>query len=135
MECGILGSLGFKMLGSKVSSNSDRYQKLKSFSERDDVISAMLKRENMDSMDNIILGTAITNLTRLDFPRQYGDLELDRLIMKPGGAFPLGFVNLLAGVVTCSGKLSLILEFSEERISGEEVVKIKQKFLELLELA
>lgn len=30
----------------------------------------------------------VTNLTRMDFPRKYGELELDRLIMNPGGAIP-----------------------------------------------
>jgi hypothetical protein len=49
----------------------------------------------MDSLDRIIMGTAVTNLTRLDFPGEYGALELDRLIMKPGGGFPLVTVNLV----------------------------------------
>ncbi len=41
-------------------------------------------------LDPIFKGTAVTNLTSLDFPKTYGSLELDRLIMPPGGAFPLG---------------------------------------------
>ncbi|NLF12751.1 MAG: hypothetical protein GX597_13265, partial [Anaerolineaceae bacterium] len=47
------------------------------------------------------------------FPRQYGALELDRLIMQPGGGFPLATVNLVLGVVTCAGKLSLVVEYAE----------------------
>ena len=132
LESGILESLSFKMIGNLVSRDSDRYEKLSSFSTREDVITSMLKREKMDSMDNILIGTAVTNLTRVDFPRNYGELELDRLIMGAGGAYPLVFVNLLAGVVTCSGKLSLVIEYSEERIDTDTVEKIKEKVLEHL---
>jgi hypothetical protein len=132
LESGILESLSFKMIGNLVSSDSDRYEKLSSFSAREDVITSMLKREKMDSMDNILIGTAVTNLTRLDFPRNYGDLELERLIMSAGGAYPLVFVNLLAGVVTCSGKLSLVIEYAEERIETAAVEEIKEKVLEYL---
>jgi len=64
----------------------------------------------MESLDKIIMGTAVTNLTRMNFPRKYGDLELERLIFYPGGAFPLSNVGLVLGVVTCSGKLSLVME-------------------------
>ena len=86
----------------------------------------------MDSLDQILTGTAVTNLTRMDFPRQYGSLELDRLIMNPGGAYPLVFVNLVLGVVTCSGKLSIVIEFAEDTIETAAVEKIKVKAMELL---
>ena len=92
----------------------------------------MIKREKMDSFENVLIGTAVTNLTRMDFPRTYGELELERLIMNPGGAYPLVFVNILAGAVTCSGKLSLMLEYAVERIQAETVTKIKDKLLSLL---
>jgi len=87
----------------------------------------------MDSFGKVLIGTAVTNLTRMDFPRKYGELELERLIMNPGGAYPLTFVNILAGAVTCSGKLSLMLEYATERIQAETISKIKDKLLSLLQ--
>ncbi|MCD6425599.1 MAG: hypothetical protein J7L35_08825 [Anaerolineales bacterium] len=128
----ILESLSFKMIGGLVEDSSARSEKLNSFSQRGDVISSMIQREKMDSFENILIGTAVTNLTRMDFPRKYGELELERLIMNPGGAYPLTFVNILAGAVTCSGKLSLMLEYATERIQAETVSKIKDKLLSLL---
>ena len=86
----------------------------------------------METFDNIILGTAITNLTRMDFPRKYGELELDRLFFKPGGAFPLSNINLLMGAVTCSGKLSLILEYSDKNIETNTMEMIKNKAISFL---
>jgi len=132
LEPGILEALSFKMIGSMVRPSSPQSEKLNSFSKREDVISSMIKREKMDKFDNVLIGTAVTNLTRMDFPRKYGELELERLIMNPGGAYPLVFVNILAGAVTCSGKLSLMLEYSLERIRAEDVSKIKEELLNLL---
>ena len=91
-----------------------------------DVVLSMLKRGKMASLDKTMMGTAITNLTRMDFPREYGSLELDRLILKPGGAYPMVSVNLVVGVVTCAGKLSLLIEYVEDNVSTGTMEKIKE---------
>ena len=80
----------------------------------------------MPIIETVFLGTAVTNLTRLDFPRKYGALELDRLLMKPGGGFPLVSVNLVLGAVTAAGKLSLVIEFVEDNIDMGTMEKIKE---------
>lgn len=129
---GIMESLPFKMIGGLVPPHASRYQKLSEFSGRNDVVSSILKREKMDSLDRIIIGTAVTNLTRLDFPRQYGPLELDRLIMHPGGAFPLANVNLVLGAVTCAGRLSLVLEYAEETIDTGTMERVRDQAMEFL---
>lgn len=132
LEPAIMGSLSFKMIGQLVSPDSPRYNKLSSFSKKEDVISSLLKKENMDSLEKPFLGTAVTNLGRLDFPRVYGNLELDRLIMNPGGMFPLALVNLVVGAVTCAGKLSLLVEYAKETIDSASVEKLKEKALKFL---
>ena len=129
---GIMESLAFKMMGGLVSSESPRYDKLSTFSKQDDLISSLLKRQKMDSLEKPFLGTAMTNLTRLDFPQMYGSLELDRLIMNPGGMFPLALVSLVLGAVTCSGKLSLLIEYTEEAVDTKTMIKIKEKAMEFL---
>jgi len=132
LDPGILESLSFKIIGGLVDASSPRADKLNSFGQREDVISSMIKREKMDSFENVLIGTAVTNLGRMDVPRKYGELELERLIMNPGGAYPLTFVNILAGAVTCSGKLSLMLEYATERIQTEIVIEIKDELLSIL---
>jgi hypothetical protein len=86
----------------------------------------------MESLETKLLGPAITNLGRLDFPKTYGALELDRLIMQPGGAFPLVHVNMVVGAVTCSGKLSLVVEYADEAIDTRTMERIKDKALDYL---
>jgi NRPS condensation-like uncharacterized protein len=132
MDSNIYEALTFKKIGALVSSDSPRYKKLSNFGKREDVVVGLLRRVKMESLEARILGTAITNLGRLDFPKTYGPLELDRLIMQPGGAFPLVHVNMVIGAVTCSGKLSLLLEYAEEAVDTATMEKIRDKAMDLL---
>ena len=132
LEPSILEAIHFKKLGGLVPEGSSRHRKLATFHARDDTVLAILKREKMDSLDRITLGTAVTNLGRLDFPRQYGALELERLIMNPGAGFPLVNVNLVLGAVTCAGKASLLVEFVQDNIDLRTMQAIKGKALEFL---
>ena len=132
LDPSILEALNFKRLGGLVAPDAARVDKLNAFSKRDDVVLSLLKRERMDSLDRIVMGTAVTNLARMDFPRRYGTLELDRLIMHPGGAFPLVNVNLVLGAVTCSGKLSLVLEYAQEAVDSSTMEKISAQAMGFL---
>jgi len=128
----IFEAMNFKKLGGLVSPDSPRYKKLTAFSRKDDVVLRILKRDKLESLDVKHWGTATTNLGRLDFPKIYGALELDRLIMQPGGGIPLVNVNLVLGAVTCAGKLSLVIEYAEQAIDTATMEKIKAKAMELL---
>jgi len=132
LEPAILEAVNFKKLGGLVPPHHSRYHKLSAFSKQDDVVLSLLKRDKRESLDRILMGTAVTNLTRMDFPRTYGALELDRLIMQPGGAFPLTNVGLVLGAVTCAGKLSLIIEYAEQAVDTRTMGKIKDKAMEFL---
>jgi len=132
LDPSILEAINFKRLGGLVPPASPRYEKLSAFSRRDDVVQSLLARGKMDSLDTIATGAGITNLTRLDFPRNYGALELDRLFMHPGGAFPLSTINLVLGAVTCAGKLSLVLEYAEEAVDTETMASIRDRAMEYL---
>jgi hypothetical protein len=132
LEPTILEAMNFKKLGGLVPPDSARYEKLSSFRKKEDVVWRILKRDNLESLETRYWGAAVTNLGRLDFPKRYGPLELDRLIMQPGGGIPLANANLVLGAVTCSGKLSLILEYVEDNIRTEAMAQIKDKALGFL---
>jgi hypothetical protein len=59
-------------------------------------------------------------------------LELDRLIMKPGGGFPLASVNLVLGAVTSAGKLSSAIEYVEDNVNIGTMERIKEEAMESL---
>jgi hypothetical protein len=128
----VLEAINFKKIGGFVPGHASRYGKLSTYSKKKDVVSGILRREKMDTLDSLMMGTAVTNLTRMDFPRKYGEFELGRLIMNPGGAFPLSNVNMVLGAVTCSGKLSLIMEYDEGAVETETMNRVKEQALEFL---
>ena len=132
LDPSIMEAIHFKRLGGLVPEHLASHDKLAAFARRDDVVLGVLKREKMDDLERKAMGTAMTNLTRMDFPRQYGALELDRLIMNPGGAFPLVSVNLVVGAVTCSGKLSLLLEYAEQAVDTGTVEQVRDRAMALL---
>ena len=51
---------------------------------------------------------------------------------EPGGDYPLASVNLVLGVVTCSEKLSLVIEYVEDNIDSGTMERIKEKAMESL---
>jgi len=132
MDSNIYEALNFKKLGALVKFDSPRYKKLHGFGKREDSVVGLLKRAKMETLDAKLFGPAITNLGRLDFPTTYGSLELDRLIMQPGGAFPLVHVDMVLGAVTCARKLSLVVEYAEEAVDTATMKKINQEALAFL---
>jgi len=132
MDSNIYEALSFKKIGTLIKPDSPRYQKLSDFGNRQDVVVKLLQRAKMETFDSKLIGPAITNLGRLNFPKTYGSLELDRLIMQPGGAFPLVHVDMVLGVATCSGKLSMVVEYAEQAVDTMTMKKIKNKAMSLL---
>ncbi len=128
----ILESFNFKKLGQLIPPTFTRYDKLSAFSKQKDAVLSLLKRGKADVLSKVFMGTAVTNLTRLDFPRKYGTLELDRLLMNPGSVFPLANINLVLGAVTCAGKLSLVIEYAEETVDTKTMEKINTEAMKFL---
>ena len=52
--------------------------------------------------------------------------------MKPGGAFPMVNANLVLGAVTCSGKLSLLIEYVEDNVDVATMEKITEVAMDFL---
>ena len=132
MDSNIYAALSYKKLGGFATSDSPSYEKLSDFSKREDVVVRLLQRAKIETLETKVVGPAITNLGRMDFPKTYGALELDRLILQPGGAFPLVHVDMVIGAVTCSGKLSLVIEYTPAAVDTSAMEKIKDKAMEYL---
>jgi hypothetical protein len=88
----------------------------------------------MNSLEKRIIGTAITNLGDLKFPEKFGSLELKSVIMNPGGAFPLVMVELVAAIITTSGRMTILIEYVENQFSESQVEEIKKNIIKLLEV-
>ncbi|NIO07879.1 MAG: hypothetical protein GTO40_07690, partial [Deltaproteobacteria bacterium] len=70
LEPTMFEAMHFKKLGGLVPPDSNRYEKLSAFSQRQDVVLKILQRDNIESLKTKHWGTAVTNLGRLNFPKR-----------------------------------------------------------------
>jgi hypothetical protein len=52
--------------------------------------------------------------------------------MNLGGAYPLALINLVLGEVTCSGKLSLLLDYADGTIDTGTAERIRDQAFDYL---
>jgi len=67
MDPNINEALNFKKLGELVPVDPPRYEKLSEFGRWEDIVVRLLKRAKIETLGKKLLGTAITNLGRMDF--------------------------------------------------------------------
>jgi len=124
LEQSIHDALMMKTYGNLVKPDDSNYEKLSMFSQRKDAISSMVKK-----LGTMYFGFVLSNLGRLDFPRLYGDLELDRLLIFP----PTGPTNeTTIFAVTVCGKLTIVLSYIEHVIDSSTMKKLMVTFFHCL---
>ena len=124
LEPSIHDALIMKTYGNLVSQGDRRYDKLSEFSKKRDSVSSMAKK-----FGAMHFGFAVTNLGKLIFPRFYGDLELERLLVYP----PTGpTIETTLFAVTVSGKLTLILSYVKDEnniVPMSQLKELLEKYL------
>jgi NRPS condensation-like uncharacterized protein len=73
---------------------------------------------------------AATNLGRLDFSSKYGPFELDKFYFVPSAG---PFLEIVLGVATVGGKLTITINYVEEKISKATVRAIKDQAMKCLD--
>ncbi|MCP4136396.1 MAG: hypothetical protein GY754_35830 [bacterium] len=132
VDTSYIDAITCKMYGNLVEPGASRYEKLSAFNKRGDVLLNILKKKKVTDAESVIMGTMMTNLTRLDFPKKYGSLELVHLIMHPGVS---GHFNLLVGALTCANKLSILLTNIRKNDTPEMLEAVRDRGLELLSVS
>ncbi len=117
-------ALIMKMYGKIIPEGYSRYEKLSSYSRKKDIIRFIVNRFMSKTFS-----FGVTNLGRLDFPRNYGDFELDRIFLSVHTALN---TEVIIGGATASGKLSLVISYIENTIDDEVMYKIKENMLDIL---
>ena len=121
----IVDARQFSFFGPLVPSSSSRYEKIHGFSsDEKNVINKRAKKQIPK-----LPGLAITNLGRLDYPTQYGSLELDRFILVTSGT---PYIELVIPVVTVAGKLTFTINYLEGTTDTPTMENIKKKVLAFL---
>lgn len=114
--------------GRWVSDEFSRYQKISGFIQNKTNKAVAISNQMVNNMP----GLMISNLGSVKTQKEYGSLKLDQLHFVTSSS---PFLDLVAGVVTANGKLTLTLNYMEEDASsnlGRNLQKIMCKSIEHL---
>ncbi len=117
----------FAAFGHLIPATSQSYDKIQAFiKEKKNIVNKMVKKK---LSKGFAMAQIMTNLGKTGFPEKYGDLVLKNLILMPSCS---PYTELVLGVVTHGGTLSITLNHMEESISSEKILKIKEKANQIL---
>ncbi len=117
----------FAAFGPLIPPTSKSYDKIQEFiSDKKNIVNKMIKKK---LSKGFAMAQIMTNLGRTGFPEKYGELILKNLILMPSCS---PYTELVLGVVTHRGSLSITLNHMEESISSEKIIKIRDKAHQIL---
>jgi len=120
----------FAAFGRLIPPSSKCYEKMNAFlSDEKNLANKMVKKRLSTGFG---MAQIMTNLGRTDFPEKHGDLILKNLILMPSCS---PYTELVLGVVTHGGNLSITLNHMEESISSEKILKIRDRANKILKKA
>jgi NRPS condensation-like uncharacterized protein len=124
----LIDGINFATYGKWVSDEFSRYEKLSGFIQNKENTAVAISNQIIDNMP----GLMISNLGNVKTQKEYGSLKLDQLHFVTSSS---PFLDLVIGVITVNGKLTLTLNYMEEGNSGAlsvELEKIMCKSIEHL---
>ncbi len=117
----------FAAFGHLIPPSSPSYEKMQAFVNDTKNFAVKMIKKRLSK--GIALAQIMTNLGKLDFPEKYGDLILQNLILMPSCS---PYTELVLGIITHGGTLSITLNHMESTISTEKIFKIKAIANELI---
>lgn len=124
----LVDGINFATYGRWVSDDFSRYEKISGFIQNKSNKAVAISDQIIDNMP----GLMISNLGNIKTQKEYGSLKLDQLHFVTSSS---PFLDLVIGVVTVNGKLTLTLTYMEDVNScdsGIELEKIMYKSIEYL---
>lgn len=124
----LVDGINFATYGRWVSNDFSRYEKLSKFIKNKANKAVAISDQIIDNMP----GLMISNLGNVKTQKEYSSLKLDQLHFVTSSS---PFLDLVMGVVTVNGKLTLTLNYMEGDNSGDsciELEKIMRKSIEYL---
>lgn len=121
LPASLIESQFYAAFGHLIPPSSPSYDKIQAFINDEKNIAVKLVKKKISK--GTLLAQIMTNLGKLDFPERYGDLVLKNLILMPSCS---PYTELIPGVVTHGGTLSITLNHMESTISTEKVLRIRE---------
>lgn len=124
---GLMDAQFFAAFGNLIPPRSPSYHKMQKFINNDKNIAVQIVKKRLSK--GLVKAQIMTNLGKTNFPEKYGDLILKNLILMPSCS---PYTEIVLGVVTHGGTLSITLNHMESSISSENVLKIKKMAREII---
>lgn len=120
----------FAAFGHLIPRTSKSYDKMNTFiSDKNNLANKIVKKK---LSKEFAMAQIMTNLGKTEFPEKHGDLILKNLILMPSCS---PYTELVLGVVTHGGTLSITLNHMEESSSSEKILKIRDRADKILKKA
>ncbi|MFX1451213.1 MAG: condensation domain-containing protein [Promethearchaeota archaeon] len=117
----------FAVFGHLIPDSSQSYDKIQAFiKDKKNIVNKMVHKK---LSKGFAMAQIITNLGKTGFPEKYGDLIMKNLILMPSCS---PYTELVLGVVTHGGTLSITLNHMEESISSEKILRIRDRANQIL---
>ncbi len=117
----------FAAFGHLIPPGSPSYKKMQAFVNDPKNLAVKMVKKRVSK--GLVIAQIMTNLGKMDFPEKYGDLTLQNLIFMPSCS---PYTELVLGIITHSGTLSITLNHMESTISTEKILQIKALANELI---
>ena len=124
--------VSFALFAKEVSQEASRYEKLNSFAADQNNIAINLAGKFQDALPKVLN----SNLGRLDFPRKYGQMILEKMYFTPAGGTK---VPVVIGAVGINDNLAITLNYykvqgSTPVITRSQLEQIRERAFTYLEL-
>ncbi|MGY5859989.1 MAG: condensation domain-containing protein [Candidatus Thorarchaeota archaeon] len=113
------------IVGDQVEPHQSRYTKLSEFASKTDGMAAKFGKSMSGNSPEIMC----TNLGKLDLPDDLPGIQIDRALFAPSSAMGM---EVVLGVATTGGKLTITLNYYEGYVDGENIRKVRDRAEEIL---
>jgi NRPS condensation-like uncharacterized protein len=121
----LIDAILFLIVGEQVEPNQSRYAKISEFaSHKDGIVGKQLERSKETAPDVLS-----TNLGVLGLPEETPGIQIERAFFTPSSSFVM---ELVLGVATAGGKLTITLNYYKGYVDGENIRKVRDRAEEML---
>ncbi|MFW9845328.1 MAG: condensation domain-containing protein [Candidatus Thorarchaeota archaeon] len=121
----LIDAILFLIVGDQVEPHQSRYAKISEFaSQKDGLVAKQLKRSEETAPDVLS-----TNLGVLGLPEDIAGIQIERAFFTPSSSFVM---ELVLGIATAGGKLTVTLNYYKGYVDGEKVRKVRDRAEEML---
>lgn len=126
MDPSLMEARTMAFLGPMMQEPTEKYLKLVEILDSDPFLRKM---KNQNAAGNIMMGSVLTNIGKLNIPEEYGHLKLSQVFFLPPSS-PMA--EKIIGVCTYKGILQGTLSFTEKNLSPEIAAEFAKSLVEFI---